>query len=302
MGKIVLGIVAAFLVACTSAPTRGPAQASDPVPVPLPRPTFNFLPKNKEQNPFPKVKRPIVGEPKIYGTYSAGCAAGMHPIPRSGIGYQVQRLSRNRYYGHPSLISLIERAGLEFSPQTSLVIGDLGQPAGGPMIGGHASHQIGLDVDIWFYHLPKNEKFTEAMREKMFAFSVLKKSFTELNYNRWSPMYGEQIMWFSAQPEVARIFVNAVIKKQLCADFPGDPRLIKVRPWAFHDDHYHVRLHCPADQPECKPQELPTELECDEKFLAPWYSEETLARLARPEDRSKEEIKLPMECKALVEQ
>ena len=30
-----------------------------------------------------------------------------------------------------------------------LLIGDMSQPRGGPMVSGHASHQIGLDVDIW---------------------------------------------------------------------------------------------------------------------------------------------------------
>jgi hypothetical protein len=30
-----------------------------------------------------------------------------------------------------------------------LYIGDISQPRGGPMTSGHASHQIGLDADIW---------------------------------------------------------------------------------------------------------------------------------------------------------
>ena len=35
-----------------------------------------------------------------------------------------------------------------------LYIGDIGQPRGGPMSFGHASHQVGLDVDIWFERQP----------------------------------------------------------------------------------------------------------------------------------------------------
>ena len=35
-----------------------------------------------------------------------------------------------------------------------MLIGDMGMPAGGRFNGGHASHQTGLDVDI-FLQLPK---------------------------------------------------------------------------------------------------------------------------------------------------
>ena len=30
--------------------------------------------------------------------------------------------------------------------------------------------------------------------------------------------------------------------------------LSKVQPWWGHDWHFHVRLHCPADESDCKPQ------------------------------------------------
>ena len=35
-----------------------------------------------------------------------------------------------------------------------LLVGDMSQPRGGPMLTGHASHQIGLDADIWFKPMP----------------------------------------------------------------------------------------------------------------------------------------------------
>ena len=38
-----------------------------------------------------------------------------------------------------------------------LLIGDMSQPRGGPMLNGHSSHQIGLDVDIWFTPMPDHE-------------------------------------------------------------------------------------------------------------------------------------------------
>ena len=35
-----------------------------------------------------------------------------------------------------------------------LLVGDLAQPRGGPMLTGHASHQMGLDADVWFTPMP----------------------------------------------------------------------------------------------------------------------------------------------------
>ena len=86
------------------------------------------------------------------GTYNAGCISGAVSVPINGTGYQVMRLSRNRAYGHPDLKHFIESLGQTAAKQQlgSLLIGDLGQPRGGPTLSGHRSHQTGLDVDIWF--------------------------------------------------------------------------------------------------------------------------------------------------------
>jgi penicillin-insensitive murein DD-endopeptidase len=74
-------------------------------------------------------------------------------------------------------------------------------------------------------------------------------------------------------PEVERIFVNAAIKKELCRE-AGDNRswLEKVRPWWGHDYHFHVRIRCPADSPDCKPQPpVPAGDGCG-KDLDYWFS------------------------------
>ena len=86
------------------------------------------------------------------GAYNAGCISGAVSVPINGTGYQVMRLSRNRVYGHPDLKHFIESLGQTATKQQlgSLLIGDLGQPRGGPTLSGHRSHQTGLDVDIWF--------------------------------------------------------------------------------------------------------------------------------------------------------
>jgi penicillin-insensitive murein DD-endopeptidase len=49
--------------------------------------------------------------------------------------------------------------------------------------------------------------------------------------------------------------VNVAIKKTMNRE-AGSHRasLSKARPWRRHDDHFHVRLGCPPDNLECKPQ------------------------------------------------
>src|SRR5262245_8551744 len=43
------------------------------------------------------------------GFYSHGCLAGAKALPINGKTWQVMRLSRNRNWGHPRLLSLLER-------------------------------------------------------------------------------------------------------------------------------------------------------------------------------------------------
>ena len=59
--------------------------------------------------------------------------------------------------GRPRLIAFIERLALAAQADGwhGLLVGDMAQPRGGPMRTGHASHQIGLDVDIWLTPMPE---------------------------------------------------------------------------------------------------------------------------------------------------
>ncbi len=114
-----------------------------------------LVPALAAAGPWGEVRLPSAELPQVYGGYAAGCIAGAQTLPLSGPGYQAMRPSRNRYYGHPELLRFIEQLGYtaearRFAP---VLIGDLGQPRGGPMLSGHRSHQIGLDagweLDLW---------------------------------------------------------------------------------------------------------------------------------------------------------
>jgi penicillin-insensitive murein DD-endopeptidase len=108
------------------------------------------------------------------GGYSRGCVAGAVQLPETGPTWQAMRLSRNRNWGHPDTIEFIQRLSREAARQpgwNGLYIGDISQPRGGPMLTGHASHQIGLDVDIWM--LPAdNLRLSRAQRESISSISL----------------------------------------------------------------------------------------------------------------------------------
>jgi penicillin-insensitive murein endopeptidase len=197
---------------------------------------------------------------EVIGSYTRGCLQGAVELPPSGPGWEVMRLSRNRNWGHPSLISFIERLAAETKRAggPGVLVGDMAQPRGGPLRYGHASHQIGLDVDVWLTP-PPNRLLTPDERESLLAVSMVEDDRYAVDPDRFGRFQAALIRRAARFAEVERIFVNPGIKKALCATAGDEDRdwLGKVRPWWGHDDHMHVRLRCPADQPACEDQDPP---------------------------------------------
>ncbi len=266
-------------------------------------PEASFPVKDRDpSNPFGKVKTPSRGTVKVIGGYSAGCIAGAEKMSISGPGWEIVRVSRNRMYGHPILLGLLKRAGATVAPGASpMIVGDMSQPRGGPMTSGHTSHQTGLDVDIWFQTLPSGTQMTDELRETLPLVSVLGPDFKSVDPKKWNKEYERLLLWFAQQPEVERIFVNAAIKKMLCAAYPGDIRLKKLRPWYAHDEHFHVRLACPAGQKDCVPQKPVDDIECEDEHFAYWFSDEVIDALKNPPPpRPAQTVYLPAACRDVV--
>jgi penicillin-insensitive murein endopeptidase len=191
------------------------------------------------------------------GFYAKGCLAGAQALPITGKTWQVMRLSRNRNWAHPSMVKYLEELSAKATKVgwRGLLVGDMSQPRGGPMITGHASHQVGLDADIWLSPMPARE-LTRAEREEMSATMIVADDRKDVDPKVWTPAHGALIKTAAQDPQVERIFVNPAIKKALCREAGTDRAwLNKVRPYWGHDYHFHVRIHCPADSPECKPQD-----------------------------------------------
>ncbi len=239
------------------------------------------------------------------GSYARGCLAGAVQLPESGATWQAMRLSRNRHFGDPSLVAFIERLGQSATKigWNGIYVGDMSQPRGGPMNGGHKSHQIGLDVDIWLLP-PESLDLSARQRENISSLNLRARDQRSVNGN-WTPEHLALLRAAAEDPAVARIFVAGAIKMQLCADASGDRRwLRKIRPWWGHNTHFHVRLNCPPGAQNCEEQAaIPAGDGCE---AAQWWVTDALDPQPAPSAPAAPRpdlllADLPAQCAAVLE-
>ena len=138
--------------------------------------------------------------------------------PSTAPAWQAMRLSRNRNWGHPKLVALVEKLAVEAKAHDGwpgLLVGDLSQPRGGPMLTGHASHQVGLDADIWLTPMP-DRRLSEKEREDLSATSMLAADKVSVDPKVWTDAHVRLLKRAASYPAVERIFVHPAIKKALC--------------------------------------------------------------------------------------
>jgi penicillin-insensitive murein DD-endopeptidase len=259
------------------------------------------LPPDAAKRVFGLIGEPSTAPPRSIGSYTKGCIAGAAPLPQEGATWQVMRPARNRFWGHPVLIAVIERiaAGLP-AGWPGLLVGDIGQPRGGPMVTGHASHQIGLDADIWLTPMPV-QRLSAVERDNMPAKSIVAVDGNDVDPAVWGPQFRQLIEAVARAPEPARMFVNPAIKRALCREAGVDRAwLAKVRPWWGHDDHFHIRLNCPSGQALCEAQDAVPPGDGCGKELDWWFTDE--ARHPKPSPPGKPLLvsQLPPDCAAVA--
>jgi penicillin-insensitive murein endopeptidase len=235
------------------------------------------------------------------GAYGKGCVAGAIPLAPEGPGWQAMRLSRARNFGHPALVAWIEAlaASARKDGWPDLLIGDMAQPRGGPMLTGHASHQLGLEVDIWLGAAPAQRVLTVEEREELSAIDVVRPDLLDVNAH-FTPAQLALLRRAALTPEVDRIFVNAAIKQAACRDSTGERAwLRKLRPWPGHSAHFHVALTC-QDAGCAKRNPIAPGDGCG-KELAHWFREDV--RFPKPDKRPPKILvlqDLPKACRSVL--
>src|ERR1700732_3470437 len=216
---IFLPLLLAFATAVSA--TAALAQDKGSVdPKPLPPLSNPNDPKLGARELFGRKILPAAMPTRVIGFYAKGCIAGAQALPINGDTWQVMRLSRNRNWAHPDMVELLERLSAKAHKDAGwpgILVGDMAQPRGGPMITGHASHQVGLDADVWLTPMPKRE-LTRVEREEMSATMMVRDDRLDIDPKVWTRGHTAVIKAAAENPEVERIFVNAAIKKALCRD------------------------------------------------------------------------------------
>jgi penicillin-insensitive murein endopeptidase len=296
--RCLVAALALVVAAGASAQDRG---SLDPKPLPpLANPDDPAVPAKEL---FGRRDRPAALQSQAIGSYARGCVAGAAAIPHDGSTWQVMRLSRNRNWGHPRMIDFLQRfAGRipEVNGWPGLLVGDISQPRGGPMITGHASHQIGLDADIWLTPMP-NRRLTRAEREEMSATDMVREDRLDIDPRTWTPQHTALIRAAAMERGVARIFVNPAIKKALCREAGLDRGwLTKVRPIYGHNYHFHIRLACPAGDGDCSDQDPPPGGDGCGAELAQWFTPQMLHPKPGKPRPPMTMAQLPSECRTVL--
>jgi penicillin-insensitive murein endopeptidase len=255
-------------------------------------------------NGWSAIQNPSPGPVQVIGGTANGCIAGASNLPIDGPGYEVIKLSRRRYFGHGDTVNFVEGLGrrAQAAGLPIFYVGDMAQPRGGPLPFGHASHQTGLDVDIWFT-LDTRAGLLPAEREEPELPSMVLPTVPQIDPSHFGRRQVTLLRLAAADPRVDRIFINPVIKLALCRGFggaidSGSAWLTRLRPWWGHDDHFHVRLRCPENSLSCEPQSaIPAGDGCD-AALEDWTHHLKLPKPVGPPPPRK----LPVACRALLAQ
>jgi penicillin-insensitive murein endopeptidase len=246
---------------------------------------------------------PAPGPVKIIGEGGMGCIQGAVRLPDAAPGLQTIRIAKSSFWGHPDTIAHLRELGLRARAAglPDLYMGDLSGPRGGPLAGGHMSHQMGLDADVYL-DLAPHPALTPAQREALEPPSLVRPDGRAIEPARWRPEHATLLKLAATLPGVDRVLVNAAIKKQLCETVTGDRSWVRlIRPWWGHASHMHINFVCPAGQPDCpaRPAPPPSGDGCDAS-LQWWFDQ--LDHPAKPDVTAKpaKPRVLPAACKAIM--
>ncbi len=246
---------------------------------------------------------PAPGPVRVIGSQGAGCIAGAVRLPDTAPGLQTIRLSRSAFWGHPATIAALLRLGAEAQAAglPDIYMGDISAPRGGPLSGGHFSHQMGIDADVWLDVAPPHLVLPATDREAIEPPSLVRPDGRDVDPALWRPEHLTLLRLAAGLPRIDRILVNPAIKKQLCAEATGDRAWLRlIRPWWGHSSHMHIRFRCPADQPQCEQAPPPPPGDGCDATLDWWFAQLDAPPAPKPAGPPAKPPPLPAACRAIL--
>jgi murein endopeptidase len=170
----------------------------------------------------------------------------------------------------PALISVLDRASRIVArkyPGSVLEIGELSRRTGGP-ITSHLSHQNGRDADVGFYQIDLDGQPVRAPSYVRFTGSGDSRDDPTVRFDDKRNWAFVRAVLEDPHHEVRQIFIYAPLRARLLAYAAkvGAPRELRVKAARAmmqpanalpHDDHFHIRISCPAEQIDLGCADLP---------------------------------------------
>jgi penicillin-insensitive murein endopeptidase len=180
---------------------------------------------------------------------------------RPGPDLRIQQKSLEYTFGLPSLVLMLDRTAKQIARQTPgsrLLVGDLSREVGGPL-SGHKSHQSGRDADVGFFVLDADDKPTNSKRLIAFDKNGKARDGSGQQFDDYRNWLLVQLWLKDERARLQYVFVASHLRKRLLDFARRRPAFRKyVQPASVllrqpqnalpHDDHFHVRIHCPDDQ------------------------------------------------------
>jgi penicillin-insensitive murein endopeptidase len=173
-------------------------------------------------------------------------------------------------WGLEPLVAMIDHSARSIRkqfPDSVLSVGHLSKPGGGE-IDRHASHESGRDADIAFYVRNQQGKPIYADHFVPFKGDGTAPSWPGAQFD--DPRNWALVASFASESNahVTHIFVATPLRERLLsyAQKIGAPLAVRTRASELmaqpkgslpHDDHFHVRIGCPAGMDKCVEQPLP---------------------------------------------
>ncbi len=177
------------------------------------------------------------------------------------------------HFGTDELVGLLERASRavqERTPGARLTIGDLSRRGGG-RFSPHRSHQSGRDVDVGFYVFDTEHRPLDLDRFYDFRRDGTVRGHDELHYDfvrNWQLVEAlvtdeVPVQWIFIERGLRGYLLEEGARLGASAEVLEHAAAILSQPshGGRHNDHFHVRIFCPAaDHPRC----------VDDPPLHPW--------------------------------
>jgi len=205
------------------------------------------------------------------GYTNAGRLVGGKPFRETTFITRTPAHSKSKVrWATPELLSVLNRAARTVArkfPGSVLEIGELSSREGG-RIASHLSHQNGRDADVSFY-------FVDTAGDPVRVPKFMRCDPRGEGRDDPTVRFDEKRNWAfvralleDSESEVRQIFIYAPLRARLLAYAAkvGAPLKLRAKAAAAmmqpinalpHDDHFHIRISCPADQVELGCADLP---------------------------------------------